>query len=112
MWQEVLNIVISNGIFAVLFVFLLTYLIKDSSKRENKYNLLIKNLSDNLSSAVENKENLSEIKEEVCDVKSDVETNNHLIKQVHDDVKVVKNDVKAIKKIITKKADKKNEKQV
>ena len=37
MWQDILNIIISNGIFAILFVSLLFIQIKDSKRREEKY---------------------------------------------------------------------------
>ena len=48
MWQDIINIVISNGIFATLFVGLLMYLLKDSSKREKKYTDTISSLNKNL----------------------------------------------------------------
>ena len=37
MWQELFNVALSNGIFATLFVVLFMYMLKDSSKREKKY---------------------------------------------------------------------------
>ena len=115
MWQEILNIVISNGIFAVLFVLLLSYLLKDSSKREKKYTDVIENLGKNLSEALDLKNETEKISEQIDETNDKLDEHSHLIKKVQDEVKVVKKDVKAIKKIITKPEQPKveeNEKQV
>ena len=62
MWQEIINIVISNGIFAVLFVMLLFIQIKDSKRREEKYQDAIKKLSCHLDVVEEINEDVKEIK--------------------------------------------------
>ena len=62
MWQEIINIVISNGIFAVLFVMLLFIQIKDSKRREEKYQDAIKKLSYHLDIVEEINEDVKEIK--------------------------------------------------
>ena len=62
MWQEIINIVISNGIFAVLFVMLLFIQIKDSKRREEKYQDAIKKLSCHLDIVEEINEDVKEIK--------------------------------------------------
>lgn len=102
MWQEILNIVISNGIFAVLFVLLLSYLLKDSARREKKYNDFIENISKNLTQALDLKKQTEDVKLSIKATKDKVDENSHLIKKVQDEVKVVKKDVKEIKKIIKK----------
>ena len=102
MWQEILNIVISNGIFAVLFVLLLSYLLKDSARREKKYNDFIENISKNLTQALDLKKQTEDVKLSIEVAKDKVDENSHLIKKVQDEVKVVKKDVKEIKKIIKK----------
>lgn len=102
MWQEILNIVISNGIFAVLFVLLLSYLLKDSARREKKYNDFIENISKNLTQALDLKKQTEDVKLSIEVTKDKVDENSHLIKKVQDEVKVVKKDVKEIKKIIKK----------
>lgn len=102
MWQEILNIVISNGIFAVLFVLLLSYLLKDSARREKKYNDFIENISKNLTQALDLKKQTEDVKLSIEATKDKVDENSHLIKKVQDEVKVVKKDVKEIKKIIKK----------
>lgn len=63
MWNDVFNIAISNGIFAVMFVALLVYVLKDSRKRENKYQNIIDILSVKLNTVEEIKQDVSEIKQ-------------------------------------------------
>ena len=62
MWNDIFNIALSNGIFACLFVALLVYVLKDSRKREAKYQNIIDVLSSKLNT-------VDEIKEDVCDIK-------------------------------------------
>ena len=62
MWQEIINTIISNGIFAVLFVLLLFIQIKDSKRREEKYQDVIKKLSSHLNIVEEINEDVKEIK--------------------------------------------------
>lgn len=63
MWDNIFNIAISNGIFAALFVALLIYILKDSRKREAKYQNIIEKLSSKLSTVDEIKKDVIEIKE-------------------------------------------------
>lgn len=63
MWNDIFNIAISNGIFAGLFVALLIYELKDSRKREAKYQNTIDNLSNKLNTVDEIKQDVTEIKE-------------------------------------------------
>jgi hypothetical protein len=48
-WEEAIGMAVSNGIFAVLFVALLLYILKDGKARESKYQETIKRLSSALS---------------------------------------------------------------
>ena len=48
LWKEIVSIVISNGVFAILFVWLFLYQLKDSSRREAQYIETIENLTENL----------------------------------------------------------------
>lgn len=48
MWEEILRLALSNGLWAVCFVVLLVYVLKDSRRRENKYQLIINALTDKL----------------------------------------------------------------
>lgn len=45
MESKILNVALGQGIFAVLFVFLFFYMLKENSKRENNYQKIIENLS-------------------------------------------------------------------
>ena len=63
MWNDIFYIAISNGIFAALFVALLIYELKDSRKREAKYQNTIDNLSNKLNTVDEIKQDVTEIKE-------------------------------------------------
>lgn len=63
MWNDIFNIALSNGIFAGLFVALLVYVLKDSRKRENKYQNIIDALSTKLNTVDEIKQDVSEIKQ-------------------------------------------------
>ena len=48
MWEKIFNLAISNGIWAVLFVILLFYQLKDSKEREIKYQQTIESLGKSL----------------------------------------------------------------
>lgn len=63
MWNDVFNVAISNGIFAVMFVALLVYVLKDTKKRESKYQNIIDVLSSKLNTVDEIKQDVSEIKQ-------------------------------------------------
>ena len=65
MWNEIFNLAISNGIFACLFVALLVYVLKDSRKREAKYQNTIDILANKLSTVDEIKEDVTEIKKKI-----------------------------------------------
>ena len=49
MWEQIVNLAVSQGIFAALFCFLLYYLIRESRSREAKYQDIIKTLNARLS---------------------------------------------------------------
>ena len=61
-WTELISSVVSNGIFAMLFVLLLFYQLKDSQKREKAYQKTIQELSSHLFV-------LEQVKEEIEDLK-------------------------------------------
>lgn len=63
MWNDIFNIALSNGIFAGLFVALLVYVLKDSRKRETKYQNIIDTLSTKLNTVDEIKEDVTDIKQ-------------------------------------------------
>ena len=61
-WKEIISIVVSNGVFAVLFVGLFWYQLKDSAKRETKYQQTIEQLTKHL-------EVLEDVKQDIRDIK-------------------------------------------
>ena len=61
-WSELVKIVVSNGIFAVLFVYLLLYILKNRQKRENAYRKTIDDLAEHLSAIEDVKEEVEELK--------------------------------------------------
>jgi len=76
-FEEIMGLAVSNGIFAVLFVFLLFYLLKDSAKREKKYQDTIGSLSRHL-------EIVNDIKEDVIEIKNVVVFNKKKEKKVNE----------------------------
>lgn len=63
MWQEIISVIVSNGIFAVLFVFLFVYQLKDSKKREEKYQQTIDELSAHIGVVEKIKEDVEYLKQ-------------------------------------------------
>ena len=70
MWEKIVNLAIQNGLFAVLFLGLLIFILKDSAKREKKYQQTIENLNKNLNSALKVNDEIKEIDENVKDIKT------------------------------------------
>lgn len=62
-WSELIKIIVSYGIFAMLFVFLFFYQLKDSSKREEAYRETIEELTSHLETLNALREEVSELKE-------------------------------------------------
>ncbi len=74
LWKEIISIVVSNGVFAVLFVWLFLYQLKDSAKREKNYQETIDKLTTSLNVLDEVKEEVSDIKEFLrCEEEEDEE---------------------------------------
>lgn len=48
MWQQIFDMALNHGIWAVLFVALFVYQMKDSKEREQKYQATIKSLTGSL----------------------------------------------------------------
>ena len=64
MWEQIINLAISNGLFAVLFLGLLIYQLKDSRTREQKYQSTIEKLGNSLEIVKLIKEDVEDIKKE------------------------------------------------
>ncbi len=65
MWEQIVNLAISNGLFAVLFLGLLVYQLRDSRSREQKYQNTIEKLGDSLGIVKQVKEDVEEIKDKI-----------------------------------------------
>ena len=63
MWEGVFETVATSGVFAVLFVSLLWYLLQDSRKRETKYQSIIETLTDRLEVVEDIRKKIEEIGE-------------------------------------------------
>ena len=74
-WNEVISVVVSNGIFATLFVFLFFYQLKDSAKRAKAYQQTIQDLTEHL-------EMIEEVKEEVSELKNVITKGENNEKQI------------------------------
>lgn len=60
--QEVLKLAVSQGIWAVLFVFLLFYVLRNNEKRESKLQEIIDKLADKLGVLDRIRDDVDEIK--------------------------------------------------
>ncbi len=65
MWEQIVNLAISNGLFAVLFLGLLVYQLKDSRSREQKYQMTIEKLGNSLEIVKQVKEDVEDIKDKI-----------------------------------------------
>lgn len=65
LWQEIISVIISNGIFAILFVYLFYYQLRDSKRREEKYQKTIEQLSEHLGVIEQIKEDIEYLKDVV-----------------------------------------------
>lgn len=63
MWEQVINLAVSNGLFAVLFLGLLVYQLRDSNSREKKYQETIARLGVALDIVQSVKNDVEDIKE-------------------------------------------------
>lgn len=61
-WNELIKVVVSYGVFAVLFLFLFFYQLKDSAKREEAYRQTIESLTNHLQAIEEVREEVEELK--------------------------------------------------
>ncbi len=67
MWEKIINLAIGNGLWAVLFLMLLVFVLKDSRTREQKYQETIENLGTAL-------QVVQDVKADVEDIKTTIST--------------------------------------
>lgn len=65
MWEEIFKLAISNGIWAVMFLGLLVFQLRDSANREKKYQATINQLNEHLGVVNELKNDIDDIKNAV-----------------------------------------------
>jgi len=65
MENEILKMVASYGVFAILFVYLLFYVLKENSKRESKYQELLSTLTDKFNIVDDIKKSVDKIEEKL-----------------------------------------------
>ena len=63
MWEEIFSQATANGIWAVLFVALLFFILQDSAKREKKYQETISKLNQHLDC-------VEDIRDEIKDIRT------------------------------------------
>ena len=61
MWEEIFKLAISNGIWAVMFLGLLVFQLRDSANREKKYQATINQLNEHLGVVNELKNDINDI---------------------------------------------------
>ena len=71
MGEEIIKLAVSNGLFAVLFCCLLIYQLKDSAKREQKYQQTIDGLVDKFDIMYEIKEDNEQLKKDNMQIITD-----------------------------------------
>ena len=71
MWNDILQLAVKNGLWAVLFSALLIFVLKDSNKRENEYQQTIKDLTTHLGIVKEIKQEVEEVKNMVLKTSKD-----------------------------------------
>ena len=62
LWEQIVSVIVSNGIFATLFVGLFCYQLKDSRRREEKYQKTIEDLTVHLDIIEDVKDDVQELK--------------------------------------------------
>jgi len=93
-WNDILDLAISNGLFAVLFLIMLVYVLRDSSIREQKYQNTIDKLASHYAE-------LKMLKEQVDDMSTNVD-------EIKQDLRQVVNEVGTQKRKRTTKTKKEN----
>ena len=68
-WESFISMAVNNGIWAALFVGLMIYILKDSDKREKKYQLIIEKLAKNLEKVNDIADMTKEVKKDVTEIK-------------------------------------------
>ena len=84
MWEKIFNLALQNGLWAVLFLGLLIYVLNDSRRREKKYQDTIQDLTKNLGIVQIIKMEVQEIKDIVNRITSKKKLKNKEKQQEED----------------------------
>ena len=84
--EQIISLIVANGVFAVLFCGLLVYELRDSRARERRYNATIRALTERL-------EVVKSVKSDTTDIKTDVGG-------ISLDVKAVRADADRVKRAV------------
>lgn len=87
--DEIVSLIVANGLWAVLFCALLVYMIKDGRSREVKYTQTIRALSERLGV-------VTAVKADTTDIRSDTE-------KIAVDTKKLRADADAVKRAVVRK---------
>ena len=87
MWEKIFNLALQNGLWAVLFLGLLIYVLNDSRKREKKYQDTIVDLTKNLGVVQIIRLEVQEIKEIVHKITSKKSKNKESLKETKENEK-------------------------
>ena len=83
--QEIVSLIVANGLWAVLFCALLYYQLRDSRAREQKYTQTIRALSERLSVVTAVKADTTDIKADTVSIKSDTRAIKKSLRSVDSD---------------------------
>lgn len=89
MWEKIFNLALQNGLWAVLFLGLLIYVLNDSRKREKKYQDTIMDLTKNLGIVQIIKLEVQEIKDLVNKITSKKKKKDNIQQKVENDEKQI-----------------------
>ena len=82
--DEIISLVVANGLFAVLFCGLLVYELRDSRNRERRYDRTIRALTDKL-------DVIKSVKSDAVSIRADVEDLAADVTELRSDVTEIKN---------------------
>lgn len=83
MWEQIFNLALNNGLWAVLFLALLVYQLKDSRAREKKYQQTITELNVTLLKVNEIDENVYKLSENLLEVGTNIKRIEDSVSMLH-----------------------------
>lgn len=90
MWEQIFNLALNNGLWAVLFLALLVYQLKDSRAREKKYQQTIAELNVTLLKVNEIDANVYKLSENLSEVGSNIKRIEDSVSKLHKENEIEK----------------------